>query len=618
MNLCKYWLCFLLGLLLASGCSRAPAPNRDGEQLEPEVENYLESAYQILAQNTDHAACRNASAQLNSHLDRHPEDRPQPLTEKERTALIEAFGLTASELAEISNAAFTPLDAHYMESCFLLRDAARFLSYGCRSPLDQAQAAFDWTIRQVRLVETPQVVPPSFVLRRGAGSSFERGLVFLGLLNQLEIDGCLFDVSRQPNARRRWLVTALIDQKLYLFDPLMGLPLPGTQDNPATFSELVQQPKRLDVLNIDPKFPYDVTVADVAKGTLHAFVSLSALAPRMAFAQRALQQKNRVVLAAKWQETASRFRQWAEAHRVAFRIWKRTEGAASPVSILREFLPSSEGGADVQEHLVSMHAFPGFDGGISPLQFKMYRKDIYEHQMVNWQYLPEAMRARSANSELGSRCRQLYLGLMTRYLAEPRNLLLRGRLEEASRVLVGKRDEIRQARLTEQQRKQIAQLLDHLQQAELAMIRVKDATAARLARQQFESGWVEGVKYLTALAVESAAPALEAQTVYLLALCKHEQAVALSRHSAAQGRNPLDLPNVVESWRSAADWWENFANHFGASPEVRKWQAHALAALGNRQRAADLIRDRNGPIHPIEMTGRLLLARRWLRKLDGG
>src|SRR5438105_3990466 len=75
---------------------------------------------------------------------------------------------------------------------FLLRDAVRGLNLDELAPLERAQNGFAWVVRQVRLQsgEGPSV-PPLPVLRRGWGTARERDFVFLALLDQLGIDGCM-------------------------------------------------------------------------------------------------------------------------------------------------------------------------------------------------------------------------------------------------------------------------------------------------------------------------------------------------------------------------------------------------------------------------------------------
>ena len=81
------------------------------------------------------------------------------------------FHLDPDELAEVAGETFSPLDAHYLEFCLLLRDAAQALDVAGRSPLDRATAAFAWVVRQVRLEERRGgQFPPQFILQRGWGT----------------------------------------------------------------------------------------------------------------------------------------------------------------------------------------------------------------------------------------------------------------------------------------------------------------------------------------------------------------------------------------------------------------------------------------------------------------
>src|SRR5262249_40598123 len=153
---------------------------------------------------------------------------------------------------------------------------------------DRARLAFAWAVRQVRLWPPAErdaarllphgdravVVPPHLVLRRGWGSAAERALVFLGLLHQLGIDGCL---GCLPGAREGpaspWACGARAGDGLLLFDPCLGLPLPGRKPGEvATLAEVRAHPELLKALAPEEKqhpdakqWAYDVTAEQVAK-----------------------------------------------------------------------------------------------------------------------------------------------------------------------------------------------------------------------------------------------------------------------------------------------------------------------------------------------------------------
>src|SRR5262249_2168919 len=129
-----------------------------------------------------------------------------------------------------------------------------------RTPLDRAQAAFDWVTREVRLFPSrdvrlfekgPLPVPPEYVVRRGAGPSLERALVFLALLRgfrdeEAGLHGCLLTFrEKDEDAARLWGCGVLAEggTDIFVFDPILGLPLVGKDGKRvATLADLRNDP----------------------------------------------------------------------------------------------------------------------------------------------------------------------------------------------------------------------------------------------------------------------------------------------------------------------------------------------------------------------------------------
>ena len=70
------------------------------------------------------------------------------------------LSLTEDDATELAATTFTPLDAHHLETCLLLRDAAASLEVTAAdgkgktermTPLERAEAGFAWACRQIRL-----------------------------------------------------------------------------------------------------------------------------------------------------------------------------------------------------------------------------------------------------------------------------------------------------------------------------------------------------------------------------------------------------------------------------------------------------------------------------------
>src|SRR5262249_37778140 len=135
--------------------------------------------------------------------------------------------------------------------------------------------------------------PPAQALRRGRATSLERALVFLALLDQFNLReekddkaalyGCLL-FSPGEKGPKLWACGVAVgkDAKdLSLFDPRMGIPLPGPGGKGvATLAQACQDASVLGQLKVD-KLSYDITPELAKKSHVRAFCTLSALAPRM-------------------------------------------------------------------------------------------------------------------------------------------------------------------------------------------------------------------------------------------------------------------------------------------------------------------------------------------------
>src|SRR5262249_14339331 len=148
-------------------------------------------------------------------------------------------------------------------------------------------AAFAWAVRQVRLREYEgPTLPPQPVLRRGWGTAMERSLVFFAALRQLGLDGCFLALPRPSQDRPRYgacgvLIPGKEKPEIHLFDPRLGLPLPGPKgQGTATLADVRTQPDVLKQLSAD-KQDYDVSPEQARAAEVHVVAPLSALAPRL-------------------------------------------------------------------------------------------------------------------------------------------------------------------------------------------------------------------------------------------------------------------------------------------------------------------------------------------------
>jgi hypothetical protein len=352
-------LCLLSSVLclsLSLGCNRvAPAlKTGTGTQVSkgsgPSTDEALNAARDIFRKEVGLKSYRNAIQKLNTYFSRHPEEGLPSLPDKERDFLVQRVGLEEDELAEITSNSFTQLDAHYLDLCFLMRDAVRSLGVQELPPLQQVEKMFAWVTRQVRLADgTGAPLPPQFVLRRGSGTSLERALVFLEMLKQMGVDGCLLAFPPEAGSQgfaQFWLPGALVQGQIYLFDTRLGLPLPNpetTGNGLATLEQIRASAEPFRKLALDDKHHYDVTREQARKAEIYLGWSLSAMAPRMKYLQDLLTPNTRITLTSDPAAAVERFQ--AAAKGIPVQVAARF-GDPNPLRVLRTFLPPTEGGTD--------------------------------------------------------------------------------------------------------------------------------------------------------------------------------------------------------------------------------------------------------------------------------
>lgn len=612
--------------LFAIGCRRVSHDKGKpgGKTQTVTSEDVLEAARDALAKRTDLASCRAALRQLNLHLNNNPDQKPSPPSDEERSRLVNEHGLDEDELNELASPTFTSLDAHYLTLCFLLRDAARALEVDGLKPREQAEQAFAWVVRQVRLSEREGAAfPPFYVLRRGWGSSLERSLVFLDLVNQLGLRGGLLSVPQDMAGERpRWLPAVRVDREVFVFDSRLGLPLPGS------LAELQERPELLQALSADERFPYDVTAGQLKQAELYLFWPLSALAPRMKFLESLLDAGSRAVLAAEPAAELQKAREFLQGRVRSVQPLSRSGDQRLMLSSPRLFLSPEEGGKAPVFSLL-LRDIPGYSRQEGDLQMRLYPEQVFVMQLVPWTALPEQIRDLPSNVELGRLPRSFFQQAFVSFYTDPdqpRELMLHGRYSDATNQLVQKLDQISQQKAElqgvqnleaavgawlDEARKAQAEALAAGQQAANA---AEAQAAAQRARNRLEALWKEGGKPVLFLLARAIAEPLGREATYHLALCKHEQAEQLQTRLARPGekQNAAEAEAARNAWRAASGWWETFLGEHGSAPAAaaaRLRQARALAALGQADAAADQLENLSGDLTPLEKTSRLYQAR---------
>jgi hypothetical protein len=621
----------LCPLSLLPGCGGGPSVSPTQKTGARRADNPLEAAVLALEGSPDRPSCATAVQQFNALLAAHPEKRPAALTAEQKALLTDRFNLNPDEVSEVESTTYTLLDGSHLEFCFLLRDVLRSLDLEGLSSAEQAATAFAWAMRQIVPQADDTILPPEFVLRFGRGNAQERAHVFLALLHQLGIPGCFI---MSPGDTPPWACGALVDvagskeSQILLFDPRLGLPLPGAKgpaDSPlarafrlalpvagpedgrqiVTLAALRREPDLLKPLTADDRHPYDVGREQVTDALIRLAPPLSALSPRMRLLQaELLPPRLGVRVAADPEELIRRFGAAAGVEGGPDAV----RGRVGAAGVLRNFLGEDEGGVDKQGRRFR---------ALSPL---------IPHNVV-----PPKL-AQLNSGDLVERVRLHAIVQFVGFQMEPRqprDLVLRGKLDEAATRLTELLDQLviqkDMLRTNPQLQGEFNAWVDELVKAFGDVGRAQEAArkgapqdAVEEAVAHREQVWKKGLKLLSVMVEGGTAEERGSLAMYQLALCMHEQAERLqTRADRAAAAKAEDVKPAQEAarraWKDAAGWWNTYLQKYplkGPSVHARLLQARVRDAQGNRDQARALLEDIPGAASPSQQAAWLYLARR--------
>jgi hypothetical protein len=497
--------------------------------------------------------------------------------------------LQPDEQKELAAPAFTALDAHHVDATILFRDAAKALGVDAATPAERAKLAFAWTMRQVRVREAPEpLLPPAFVLRRGWGTSAERATVFLALLSQLKLNGVLVARTGDKGQPDVWAVGVLVDNALQLFDSRLGLPLPGEKPGTiATLAELRADPATvLGRLKVGEKPAYDVTPEQAKQSELKIACPLSALASRFVSLEKLLPADG-PSLAIDLPALQDRLRKVSAGATVT--VW----GDACRAQ--RQFLPLPEGGSDAawrRQREANQTIFP--PGGPPRVVQAM---------------IETLGPANELGLQMQLAFRKPFITL-TLDAGSPRELVLRGRYEEAASRLV----EMRKSLL--QQQKRLMAMPDaethvagwfsnQVKPAYVDLVRSERGSPAdrEAATQRLFQAMKHGSGPLGVLTEGAVANSLLPRVDYLLAQAKHEQAERAAHRKTA---------NSADAWRDAAFLWGRYTDEHANQPaaaSARRMLARCKCQLGETDAAVALLAEQTEQLPVTEKMARAYLAR---------
>ncbi len=268
--------------------------------------------------------------------------RPDPLLETLGADLSGNKELAASLApAALSATTFRPEDGRTLQEAIWLRDISRWAHGESFDDLPRTTALFDWTVRNIQLEADKNAPPhrPWQTLLYGRGTADQRTWVFAMLCRQQGLDVVMLtaaptvaqEKSDATPASSRFALPALLSEgQLYLFDPRLGLPLPGPGGKGvATLEQVRKDDSLLRQLDIgDAKYPLHADSFKNIKVDLVA--DPFSLSRRASQIEASLSGDDRMILSAKPSELAARLKGIAGI--TAIQLWKY------PFSTLRDQL----------------------------------------------------------------------------------------------------------------------------------------------------------------------------------------------------------------------------------------------------------------------------------------
>jgi hypothetical protein len=606
----------LVGVLfLASGCGPTPVVEGSVDVKDEKVvakpadQGTLGMVAELLRRQADFAHCREALQMVNGHLNTDSEARSEASQETTDPRLLRnTLHLTDEEISYLGQPSFTELDAYHLDLCYRLRGVIAALRLRTLSPEVQARQGFDWAMRQMVLdQENRFVLPPELSLKRGRGTAQDRALVFLALMQQLELPACMVVITDDTEATKHyWLPGVLIKAKsekgkkakpgagkeaIHLFDTRLSLPLP------ATLEQLRSQPKLLDNLAAG-KQKYDVTPEQIAHAQVCLVFTLPALSPRMHYLERELRKKTPIVLAQTPAELLARFEAVEGKGKVL--VWNEPARPGqpppnSPLRALRPFLSPDQGGTGRPDLMES------FEKSLIPET--AIKRQYLAMRVYHYLQLPDPQR------RLWELTNQMY----TQYAVQPHDELTRGHLDqELTRPLIRivrvlkAFHQLLAARTREEKEEMIkdwAANVSNMNMAAAQKARGAEAQYAKLWSEdqflaQLLSSGTEEVDLrpdlkktaLTYIILEALDELLTDESHYLLARSWQEKAFRAQYRVAIlrlEGKSVPEskLKEAAQNWPRTEDWARRFL------------QAHALAPEAIHDRLDNLAREL--PNHPL-------------------
>jgi tetratricopeptide (TPR) repeat protein len=218
----------------------------------------------------------------------------------------------------LASQVFASHDGRLLQEAVWHRDISRWAQGDNFNEVVRATALFDWVVRNVQLVADTDgaVHRPWQVLLHGRGTAAQRAWVFALLCRQQGLD---IVILASATGDANWLPALFVNKQLYLFDPRLGLPVPGPGgESVATLQQARADDGLLRKLDLEGA-PYPITSDQLKDVVPHLVADPFDLTQRARQVESNLTGDDHLVLTSQPSELAARLKTVSELKEA--RLW---------------------------------------------------------------------------------------------------------------------------------------------------------------------------------------------------------------------------------------------------------------------------------------------------------
>lgn len=306
-------------LAYVAGLMNSPADSDAVESTSWDILDYNQAARRALESGVPPALV----AQLNQWIVLQP-----PLSDWRCDPLIKTLPRRLQSLPQVEELpamGFSSPDGIDLRQAIWLRDASNWAAGSTQDDLERARRIFDWIVRNIQL--DPPYNDDSIkrqawqTMLLGHGPAVDRAWIFILMARQQGLDVVMLaQKGADESTAKDWLPALFHEGELYLFEPTLGLPVPGVDGKGiATLSQVAADETILRQLDLDEDHPYENMPAGAQNMTVLIEASPIYLSQRMALLGDQLAGEQSVVLSIEPSALAERLRQ--AKHIADVRLW---------------------------------------------------------------------------------------------------------------------------------------------------------------------------------------------------------------------------------------------------------------------------------------------------------